>query len=596
MCKFINATKAPFEIVKIIARYEPSYLWWSLPQIIINSILPLLNVYAPKLIIEKLTDASPYADVLRVIIPYCTILLLLNILNKILSGKSSFAADKFTEQLRYEIGKITMHLEMKDIETASSREVIGLAANAADLTATLAISQQMISNVITICGLAVITASLDWIFLSCVAVVLIIKTCFTYFRYNYDKKMRPLRMKNQEVGAYLSEMEYFSHGAEKEIRVNSVQSWFLDKIKGYRREMLLWQYKDFRYYALFEILLSVIVALQSLVILLMLANKYITGIISIADFTMYFTAVASLTTVLSSFTEQIGNYNKQVLNVNDYKKLMALISIQKEGVIGDTIHIGTEKHIEIVFDDVSFVYPNASANALAHINLRIKNGEKLVVVGLNGAGKTTLIKLLCKFYCPTEGKITVNGIDIWSIPNDEYFSLIGAVFQDYQNFAFSVIDNVSLNNNAERERIEEILNNLGMNNFIQANTDGLDTYISKTFSQNGVELSGGEGQKLAIARAIYKNAPLLILDEPTASLDAKSESEIYADFFEMSKNKTAIYISHRLAASTIADNIAVFGNGKIVEYGSHANLIKLDGLYAEMYERQSKPYVEAKGF
>lgn len=591
MKKLLSALTAPFGIIRVIAKYEPSYLWWSFPQIPIHSVLPLLYVYTPKLIIEKLTSGNSYTDILSVILIYSSALLILHAFNKFLSGKSGFAADNFSKKLRYEVGKITARLKLEDMEAISQKSSVEMANNAANLTGTLSVAQQMLSNLITVCGLAVIAARFDFVFFAAVAAVLCCKSLFTWFRYAYDQKMREPRNKNQLVGEYLSELSYFNHGAEKEIRVNNLQQWFLGKVRGYRHEMLLWQYHDFRMYAVFEMLMAILTAAESFVVLFLLSGKYIDGFISIADFTMYFSAVVTITTALASFTDCIGDYNKQLLNVKDYEKLTTLSEEDHCGVSDVPAYTEAQNSAVIVFDDVTFAYPGTDKNALEHINLKITNGEKLVIVGLNGAGKTTLVKLLCKFYRPISGTIKVNGMDIWDIPNSKYCNFIAAVFQDYNNFAFSLAENISLTPVGDRVRMNDILRELGLAELISALPDGLETCISKSFSDTGVELSGGEGQKLAIARAIYKNAPILILDEPTASLDAKAESEIYDDFFRMSKNKTTLFISHRLAASSVADTIAVFDNGKVVEYGNHTELLQKNGLYAEMYEKQSRPYV-----
>lgn len=216
---------------------------------------------------------------------------------------------------------------------------------------------------------------------------------------------------------------------------------------------------------------------------------------------------------------------------------------------------------------------------------------------MNGAGKSTFIKLLCKFYRPISGKITLNGIDIWDIPNVEYYKIISAVFQDFANFSFTLKENISMCENGDLYKISEILNRIGLKEHAEGLSNKYDTYLSKSFDSDGVEFSGGQAQKIAIARAVYKDAYVLILDEPTKSLDPKAESEIYTDFFNIAKDKTTIFISHRLAASTISDNIAVFADGRIIEYGSHDDLINKDGVYAEMYRKQSRQYVnESKIF
>lgn len=581
----------PIRIVRIISHYEPIYLFLALPQIVIYAVLPLLSVHIPKQILEALTEMQSFENVVQIILCYGVLLLLLNIGGKLLTDQSHFAAERFTKKLRFEIGKITAHLELSDMESASQRELIHLANHASRLPETLSIVQKIVANMITITGLAVIAVRLDVIFFVAVAMVLAVKTVFTCINVSQNQKKRKLYAENEREGDYLYGLAYFHHGAEKELRVNHLQSWFMGKIKQYRGEMLRLQYADFRRHALFEIMMAILTSLESFVILVILCRQMLDGNISIAEFTMYFSATVALTSALSSLTDQIGNYQKQRLHVADYQKLIHLSRQTHSNTHTALPDTNISEHTHIVFEDVSFRYPGSDNYALRHVNLTISDREKLVIVGLNGAGKTTLIKLLCKFYVPSEGRITWNGVDIQTIPDEIYFRMIAAVFQDYRNFAFSLAENIALTPNADRERIRKILRELNMGQLTDSLPDGLDTYISKNFSRSGIELSGGENQKLAIARAVYQNASLLILDEPTASLDAKAESEIYSDFFRLSQNKTTIFISHRLAASTVADHIAVFENGRIIEYGDHVSLLRQGGLYADMVEKQSRPYV-----
>ncbi len=404
------------------------------------------------------------------------------------------------------------------------------------------------------------------------------------------QKNRNLLTQNERIGNYLTNVAYFNAGGAKEIRINNLQEWFMKKVKSYRKEMLKIQYNDFYRNTLFKIILYILIAIQSFIVLYLLSIKYISGEISIADFTLYFSAITSLTKVLSLFCEQFNNYNKQILNIKDYNKLNMLKASENNGVIDKPIYLQNINNIEIIFKNVFFAYPNSSTNILNNINIKITDKEKLVIVGKNGAGKSTFIKLLCKLYRPSNGIITLNGIDIWNIPNSQYYKNIAAVFQDYENFAFSIIDNITISDYPNKEKLNKIFSQLKINNF----NNELNTYITKLFSQNGKDFSGGESQKIIIARALYKNTPLLILDEPTSSLDAKAENEIYTNFLNLSQNKTTIFISHRLAISNIADHIAVFDKGKIVEYGNHNELMKQNGLYKQMYEKQSKPYINSE--
>ena len=577
----------PIEIIKIIAEHEPVYLLLALPQILQNAALPLLYVYFPRLIIEQLTSNNTYRDVVKTISIYVFILLVINVINVFLKNKSGMRAIIFSSKLRNEIGKISMRLELKDIESPKARDTIQMANKAADLTGAMGIVQNIISSIITAIGLIYIIVQLDWLFILLVAAILILKAVFVHLHYLYNKKIRTLEAKNSRLGEYLYQAAY-SEGGAKEIRLNNMQKWYMDKVTIYRNTMLKLQFGGFKRYTLHNIIMAILIAFQSFVILWFLSSRYMDNIISIAEFTMYFSAVVALTAGLSSISEQLGNYKRQVLNVTDYKNFMKLIDFKNHAEFVSLCKT------EIIFKNVSFTYPNTDRQILDNINIKISNKEKLVVVGANGAGKSTFIKLLCKFYRPTSGIIMLNGIDIWDIPNDKYYKLISAVFQDFANLSFTLKENISMDESIDTGKLSEIINGVGLNECVRELSNGYDTYLSRSFDSGGVELSGGQAQKIAIARAVYKDTPVLILDEPTASLDPKAESEIYTDFFNMAQNKTTIFISHRLAASTIADKIAVFFDGKITEYGSHNDLIRLNGIYAEMYRKQSQQYIDEK--
>ena len=249
----------------------------------------------------------------------------------------------------------------------------------------------------------------------------------------------------------------------------------------------------------------------------------------------------------------------------------------------------------IEFRDVSFKYPSSEAYALRHVSLKFRIGEKLAVVGMNGSGKTTFIKLLCRLYDPTEGVILLNGVDIRKYDYQEYLSIFSVVFQDFQLFAFSLGQNVAAGAAYDRSRVERCLDEAGFGQRLSEMPEGLDTCLYHDYDTNGVEISGGEAQKIAIARALYKNAPFIVLDEPTAALDPVSEYEVYQKFNEISGGKTAIYISHRLASCRFCDDILVFDEGKIVQHGTHETLLaQADGKYAALWNAQAQYYTEKK--
>lgn len=581
-----STSATPWSMLRLLIKHEPLYIAYALPQTLIDAVLPLLYVYFPKLILERLTCGDKYEATLMIIAIYGAALLALNFAVTLCKNKSDMYAERFSLKLRHEIGSIAMDMPLERIESPEVRDAIVLANKVADLSSAMKIAQAILSNIISIAGLAYIIISLEWIFIPLVGVTLLIKNLFVRIEHKRNLRVRKQSAENSRYIEYLLGLTYHSPGGAKEIRLNSLQDWYMRKTKRYRDEMVGIQFTSFSMSAMFNIITAGVVTLQSFAVLWLLVGQYTAGDLSIADFTMVFSTVASLTAILSSLTERAGEYNELAVTVADYSGIaQSLPEKHDAGLPVDTGDMTFE------FCDVSFTYPGSEQPVLQHINLKIAPKEKLVIVGENGAGKSTLIKLLCKFYRPTSGQITLNGVDIWQIPHHVYARSIAAVFQDFSIYAFTIAENIAMNERYSSAHVAECAKRVGLAEWLRELPDGLNTYMTPQFNASGIELSGGQAQRLAIARAIHKNAPLLILDEPTASLDPKAESEIYENFFDMTRDKTAIFISHRLATSTIADHIAVFSGGSIAEYGSHQQLMASNGIYARMYRRQSAPYI-----
>ena len=253
----------------------------------------------------------------------------------------------------------------------------------------------------------------------------------------------------------------------------------------------------------------------------------------------------------------------------------------------------SDRQYTVEFLDVSFRYPGSEQYALRHLSMTFKVGERLAVVGMNGSGKTTFIKLLCRLYDPTEGVILLNGIDIRKYRYDEYMDIFSVVFQDFKLFALPLGQNVATAQHYDVARAADCLQKAGFSDRLARMPKGLDTCLYKDLDEDGVTISGGEAQKIAIARALYKDAPFIVLDEPTAALDPVAEAEIYAKFNEIAGDKTAIYISHRLSACKFCDEIAVFDHGEVVQQGTHEELLgEPDGKYYELWNAQAQYYTE----
>lgn len=313
------------------------------------------------------------------------------------------------------------------------------------------------------------------------------------------------------------------------------------------------------------------------------------GAFGVGSVTRYVGAVNSIAGGIASVLNMLAEAGTNAYYLD---KVFEFLEIPNEMYQGSlTVEKRNDRDYEVEFRNVSFRYPNASQDALSHVNMRFKVGGRLAVVGQNGSGKTTFIKLLCRLYDPTEGQILLNGIDIRKYDYREYLSIFSVVFQDFSLLSLELGRNVAAGMEVDMGRAVECLNRAGLSDWLEKQKHGLDTKLHKdVYVEEGVEISGGEEQKIALARSMYRNAPFVILDEPTAALDPVSEYEVYARFNDIISDCTAIYISHRLSSCRFCDEIAVFHQGRVIEQGSHEELLGMGGKYSELWNAQAQYY------
>ncbi len=336
------------------------------------------------------------------------------------------------------------------------------------------------------------------------------------------------------------------------------------------------------------ILQIVVLSLSSLLIYAYAGLQAYLGIITIGSVVTYASSMNIFTQRINRLAITMGHLNTASIYAKDYKEFVDLGKRKYEGTI--PLEKRRDNKFSVEFENVSFKYPGSDNYVIKDLSLKFVIGRKMAIVGKNGSGKTTFIKLLCRLYDVTEGCIKVNGIDIRKYDYNEYCNLFSVVFQDFQMFAFPVGENIAAGTKIDRERVVEAVRKVGLEERITSLTDGLRTCIGKDVDEGGVAFSGGEKQKLAIARAIYKNAPFVIMDEPTAALDPEAEAEVFEGFDKMVGNKTAIYISHRLASCKFCEDILVFDSGKVVQHGTHKELEGEEGLYRELWNAQAQYY------
>ena len=318
------------------------------------------------------------------------------------------------------------------------------------------------------------------------------------------------------------------------------------------------------------------------------------GTFGIGSIVKYVGFVETITGCITSYFAVFADIKYNTPFVEDYLAYFDIPQKMYQGSL--TVEKRDDNEYYVEFKDVSFKYPGSETYALRHVNMKFKVGEKLAVVGMNGSGKTTFIKLMCRLYDPTEGEILLNGVNIKKYDYDEYLAVFSVVFQDFKLFSFSLGENVASGADYDIDKVMAALHQSGFGERLATMPEGIKTTLYKDFDENGIEVSGGEAQKIALARALYKDSPFIILDEPTAALDPIAEYEIYSKFNEIVGDKTAIYISHRLSSCRFCDKIAVFDNGQIVQRGSHDELVADEsGKYYELWHAQAQYYTESQG-
>ena len=381
---------------------------------------------------------------------------------------------------------------------------------------------------------------------------------------------------------------YMNPEKAKDIRIysqNTIAEKMLDKLISHEKD----NQSAITKMALYPAIAQIIIGLANAVCYLFVAVKALFGAFGVGNIVQYVAVLSRLGEGLQELMYILSDnevYCTHLQNLFDY---LDLPNPMYQGSLTVEKRDGNEYYVE--FRNVSFRYPNTDTYVLRHVNLKFKAGEKLAVVGMNGSGKTTFIKLLCRLYDPTEGEILLNGVNIRNYDYNEYLSIFSVVFQDFRLFSFPLGQNISAGASYDREKVIECLKKAGFAERLDSLPNDLDTFLYKEIDAGGIEISGGEAQKLALARALYKNTPFIILDEPTAALDPISEYEVYSKFNEIAGTKTAVYISHRLASCRFCDKIAVFHEGEILQIGSHEELLAdSKGKYYELWNAQAQYY------
>lgn len=376
----------------------------------------------------------------------------------------------------------------------------------------------------------------------------------------------------------------------KDIRMFGLRGWLEDLWGSTMRLYSAFCAKRERKYIWANIIDIVLTFLRNGIAYAFLIGITVKNGLPASQFLLYFAALSGFAQWVVEILDKLSVMHKQSLDISTIREFLDWDEpFDLNG--GERIAFEPNKQYEIRLDDVSFRYPKADKDTLSHINLTVHPGEKLAIVGLNGAGKTTLVKLVCGFLDPTEGRILLNGEDIRKFNRNDYYALFSAVFQEFSVLDVTVKENVAqCVDGIDETRVWQCIDKAGLTEKIQSLPKGIETHLGRRVFKDGVEFSGGQTQRLMLARALYKNAPILVLDEPTAALDPIAENDIYQKYNEMTHGRTSFFISHRLASTRFCDRIIFVDSGKIAEEGTHDELLKNGGGYAYLFEVQSKYY------
>lgn len=379
-------------------------------------------------------------------------------------------------------------------------------------------------------------------------------------------------------------------GAAKDIRMFGLKDWLLGKYRDLQKFRYEKQKLNERIWVISSMCSNLMYAVAQGAVYAWMISKVVRGEVTPGNFSLYLASSVTFYNYITSVLRDVSDLLAKSREVDDFRSFM---DFEGGGMDeGEEVPVASSYRFE--FRNVSFQYPKSDAYALKNLTLTLEPGERLAVVGLNGAGKSTFIKLLLRLYEPAEGEVLLNGANVNRYTRRSYYRLFAPVFQDVELFAFPLSENISMQEpqDTDKDRALECLVKSGLEKKIKELSAGVDTEVLKVIHDDGTDFSGGEKQKIALARALYKDAPVVVLDEPTAALDALAESKLYQDFDQLIGEKSAVYISHRLSSTQFCDHVAMFEAGELVEYGTHKELLEKDGAYAKMFHTQAQYYVE----
>lgn len=576
-------------LLGMVHKTEKAFVPVTLVRALFQTAVPLLNIVVPARLIDEMLGAADGKVLLVYVLSLAGGNVLLGLARTWLDRKWELADMRLRHGMEVRLGEHVMGLDYEKIENPS---VLDLKERALYPIRNQNSLNELIETVCTMVTAVFSLVSLGAILLRTNAVLILGIFLFCFIQLLMLKKVQ------KNMGVFMAGIPvtmrrsaYYENLAAdyeplKEIQLYRARELLLKKLEKAHQDNVELYASTIPKNGVYEGIMGALAQLQLVFVYACNIVSLFAGKISVGDFTMYVNAASKFAENMMTVLKGLVTVHQDCRYMEVYLEFMELKPTVKAG----KKEAPDDRDVTIEFRNVSFHYPDREELVLKNISARFCPGEKISIVGMNGAGKTTFIKLLCRLLIPTEGEILLNGVNINEYSEESYTKLIATVFQDFQLFSFSIRDNIDIGRSGKD--VGDAARQAGIEGWVKKCPAGEATQVTRRFDESGVEPSGGEGQKLAIARAVYKNAPVMILDEPTAALDPYTEYEIYRKFDELSNGKTVFYISHRLSCCQLCDRILVFADGRIAEQGSHEELKNAGGIYSSLWNAQAKFYVK----
>lgn len=584
-----NIAKTIAYSLKFIWKNDKTYLCLKILNVIPNVLANVVAVTLPKYIIDSLSEEQSAESALLYTLYLIGIMVLNSLLNEVIRKELSVRSILLNNTMKKELLKTISVMDydmLEDAQTLDKFEYAKVCLEEAGITSINDILFGMISGLLSLGAYFYIIVRYSYFF-----VPLVILSVVTNIVSQGRKESMYIHVQ-EESAALNRKIQYASrnltdYSFAKEIRLFKLKDFIVEKYDTFMRAMYGLEYRYLKKTVPLLILAAGVGGLQILIAYGVVGYSLYHGDITVGIFIQYTSTFFAMNTTIASIAASLVNLNTKWTYISSYEEFLA--KGRKENKT--SIPAGPVKSFHCLeLKNVSFHYPDSEEDVIRNLNLTIHANEKIAIVGENGAGKTTLIKLILGFYKPTQGEILLDGTPIQSMGFEESIRYFSTVFQDCSLLHYSVAENIALAGQYSTERMQKILGQLHLDKKIESLKNGIDTYVTRNLDAEGADMSGGEKQKLMIARALYKEAPVYIFDEPTSALSASSEYEIYQSFSQITKNKTVLYISHRLACCRLCSRILFIKDGYIAEDGCFEKLMEKKGDFAEMYEAQADYY------